>query len=205
MGRTCALAAGWLLVGALAAHGQVKPVPPEDPAHGELRALRDRLLDAFNRNDLDALLKDVHPNAVLTWQNGEVSRGHDGIRAYYARMMSGPNRIVESVRATADVDELTILYGDRTGLAFGNLGEDFRLTDGTDFHLDNRWTATVVKDGGRWVVAGLHVSANVFDNPIQRIAMRRVALWAGGAALVAGLLLGVVGTRLAGRRRGRQP
>jgi ketosteroid isomerase-like protein len=205
MRRALALAAGCLLAPLLAAADDVKPVPAEDPAHGELRALRDRLLGAFNRNDLDALLKDVHPNAVVTWQNGEVSRGHDGIRAYYAKMMTGPNRVVDSVRATADVDELTILYGDRNGLAFGGLEEDFRLTDGTDFHLSNRWTATLVKDGGRWLVAGLHVSANLFDNPVLHIAVRRTALWAGGAGLAAGLVLGAMVVKLVGRRRGRQP
>jgi uncharacterized protein (TIGR02246 family) len=197
--------AGLLLSPVLVAAQEVKPVPAEDPAHQELRALRDRLLRAFNDKDLDALLRDVHPNAVVTWQNGEVSRGHQGIRDYYNRMMTGPNRVVESVKAAADVDELTILHGDRNGLAFGRLEEDFALTDGTAFHLSNRWTADVVKEGGRWVIAGLHVSANIFDNPVLHIAVRRTAWWVGGIALAAGLLLGGVGMALAGRLRGRRP
>src|SRR5262249_44138301 len=110
-----------------------KPAPKEDPAHAELRALKEHLLDAFNKRDLDGLLKYVHPNAVITWQNAEVSRGHDGIRKYYKEMMEGPNHRVQNVTAKADVDELTILYGDSNGLAFGTLDQDFTLTDGTAF------------------------------------------------------------------------
>jgi hypothetical protein len=90
-----------------------------EAVHNELRALRADVLDAFNRKDLDALLKHVHPNVVVTWQNAEVSRGHAGIRDYYNKMMLGPNRVVDKVAASAEVDELTILYGDRNGLAFG--------------------------------------------------------------------------------------
>src|SRR5437764_674206 len=75
----------------LAPAGEQKKVPPEDPAHKELRALKEQLIEAFNKKDMDALLKHVHPNAVVTWQNAEVSRGHDGIRAYYKKMLEGPN------------------------------------------------------------------------------------------------------------------
>jgi len=59
-----------LLAPALALADEVKTVPPEDPAHNELRALRDDVLDAFNKKDLDRLLGHVHPNVVVTWQNG---------------------------------------------------------------------------------------------------------------------------------------
>src|SRR5947209_8972048 len=107
--RLAALA--WLLAPAGLAAQETKPVTAEDPAHAELRALRDRVIDAFNKKDLEALLENVHPDAVVTWQDAEVSRKHQGIRDYYQKMMTGPNRVVEDVKATADVDELTILHG----------------------------------------------------------------------------------------------
>src|SRR5262245_2006640 len=171
-----------------------KPVPPEHPAHRQLRALRDELQDAFNKEDLDRLLRHVHPNAVLTWQDGQVSRGHEGVRKYYDRMMTGPDRVVDRVTARAEVDELTILHGDSNGLAFGSLAQDFRLTDGTELHLDSRWTAHVVRDGDRWLLSGFHVSANLFDNAVLSTAIRRTAFWVGGGALLGGILLGVLWT-----------
>jgi hypothetical protein len=195
---------GCLLTPALLSAQEVKPVPAEDPVHKDLRALRDRVLEAFNKNDLDGLLRNVHENAVMTWQDAEVCRGHKGIRDYYNRMMTGPNRVVESVKATAEVDELTILYGDKNGLAFGRLDEEFKLTNGMDFQLPNRWTANVVKEGDRWLIAGFHVSANVFDNPVQHMIIRRTAWWTGGIALLVGILLGVVGTAFVRRLRGRR-
>jgi ketosteroid isomerase-like protein len=199
---------GTVLVGALLTPEllqgpEAKQAPSEDPVHNELRALRDSMLDAFNKKDLDRLLTYVHKNAVVTWQDGNVSRGHRGIRDYYNRMMVGDKRIVESVNATAEVDELTILYGDKNGLAFGPLEQQFKLTDGMDFHLSNRWTANLVKEDNRWLVAGLHVSANIFDNPVQMIAVKRTALWTGAVAMPVGLLLGALGMFVIGRFRRR--
>ncbi len=194
-----------LLAPALTRADDVKTVAPEDPAHNELRTLRDDVLDAFNKKDLDRLLGHVHPNVVVTWQNGEVSRGRDGIRAYYKKMMEGPDRVVDSVTAKAEVDELTILYDPKHGLAFGSLGEDFKLSNGAAFHLPNRWTATLVKEDGRWLIACLHVSANVFDNPIQQLIVRRVMWWTGAVGLLVGVVLGAVLAVLLRRRRTGQP
>jgi uncharacterized protein (TIGR02246 family) len=177
----------------------------EAPVHQELRGLRDGVLDAFNKNDLDRLLSHVHKDSVVTWQNNEVSRGHEGIREYYRKMMTGDQRIVESVKATAEVDNLTTLFGDNNGLASGSLAEDFKLTDGRQFHLDNRWTAHVVKEDGRWQIAALHISANVFHNPILEMAIRTTAWWVGGATLIVGILLGIILDRMLRRRRRSEP
>jgi hypothetical protein len=173
------------------ATAQEKPAPAENPVHNELRRLKEKILEAFNKNDMDGLLACVHPNVVVTWQNGEVSRHHQGIRDYYQKMMQGPNRVVDQVTAQADVDELAILYGDDNALAFGNLDEDFTLTDRSQFHLKNRWTAQVVRHNGQWVVSALHVSANIFDNGVLHLALRRTALWTGLAAGAGGVLVGL--------------
>jgi uncharacterized protein (TIGR02246 family) len=178
-----------------------KPVPKEDPAHQELRALKEHILEAFNKKDIDTMLKYVHPNVVVTWQDARVSRGHDGIRNYYKEMLEGPNRRVQSVTARANVDELTILYGDSNGLAFGTLDQDFTLTDGRVFPLNSRWTAHVVKDdNGQWVVSGLHASANIFDNGVLHLALRKTALWTGIGAGVGGLVVGAIVCSLLRRR-----
>src|SRR5882724_10846211 len=84
--------------------------PPEDPAHNELRVLRDGLLDAMTKGDIDRQLTYLHPNVVITWHNAEVSRHLDGVRAYLNRMLTGPNKIVASYTADVTVDELSALY-----------------------------------------------------------------------------------------------
>src|SRR5882672_549085 len=172
------------------------PPPKDEAVHNELRALRDGLIDAMNKGDIQRELAYMHPNVVITWHNAEVSRGRDGVRAYLTRMLSGPNKVVSSYSATVDVDELTILYGGDTGISFGSAVEHFKLNDGKMLDLPARWSATLVKDGDKWLIASLHASDNLFDNPLLAIA-KRTAYWAAGVALLVGLIAGFA----IGRRR----
>jgi ketosteroid isomerase-like protein len=179
------------------------PPPNPDAVHNELRAFRDGLLAAMNKSDIEAELLYFHPNAVVTWHNAEVSRGREGIRSYLNRMLQGPNKVVASYKADVNVDELTILYGgntggSKTGLSFGSAVEHFTLTSGKSLDLPARWSATLVKEGDKWLIANLHASDNLFDNPLLTLA-KRTATWAGGIALLVGLLIGW----FLGGRRGR--
>ena len=177
-----------------------QPAQAEDPAHAELRALRDDMVDAVAKRDTPRLLSHLHPNVVVTWQNAEVSRGHDGVRAYLDRMLQGDSRVVDRFTTQPTVDELTILYGGDAGVAFGSSSDHFELHNGPAFDLSSRWTATLVKDGGAWKVAAFHASTNLFDNPVTQTA-RRYLIWTGIGALVAGLLLGAILMRLMRGRR----
>jgi uncharacterized protein (TIGR02246 family) len=184
----------------LPAWSQAPPAPApaatDEAAHNELRAFRDGLLDAMNKGDLERELAYFHPNAVVTWHNAEVSRGRDGVRAYLNRMLTGPDKIVESYKGDVNVDELTILYGGDTGLSFGSAVEHFKLADGKTLDLPARWSATLVKEDGKWLIANLHASDNLFDNPVLAMT-KRMIYWVGGITLLAGLAAGFV----LGRRR----
>jgi hypothetical protein len=174
-----------------ASHAQTPAAPPENPAHQELRQLRDGLLDTINKGDIEGTLKYLHTNCVITWHNAEVSRGHDGVRAYFNRVMTGPNRIVDSFNCSVKVDELTILYGDtdNMGICFGSSDEHFKLASGKDLDVKGRWTATLVKENGQWLVASLHVSSNLFDNVVLDMAKKTAAV-AAVICLAAGLVVG---------------
>lgn len=157
--------------------------------HDELRALRDSLLDALNKQDVEKLLSHLHKNVIVTWQDGSVCRGHNGFRTYYNRMMTGPDRVVQKFDTQVSVDELTILYGDNTGIAFGSANDHFTLKGGLDVTLKDRWTATLVKENGHWLIAAAHMSASVFDNPLLAGAKKVtliVAVCAGGVGLLLG-------------------
>ena len=161
--------------------------------HDELRALRDRLLTAVNKGDLEAIVSQLTTNCVVTWQNAEVSRGRDGFRSYYNRMMTAPGHIVESFTTSATVDELTILYGDDAGIAFGSAEDHYKLKGGLDLTLKDRWSATLVKENGQWLIASVHTSSNVFDNPLLTTAKGSavtVSAIAAGAGLILGWLMG---------------
>jgi len=193
------LTAAALVLALLVATGlraQTPAAPTENPAHQELRQLRDGLVDAMNKGDLEGTLKYLHTNCVITWHNAEVSRGHAGVRDYFNRVMTGPNKIVESFNCTLNVDELTILYGDNMGICFGSSDEHFKLATGKDLEVKGRWSATLVKEDGHWLVASLHASTNLFDNVMLDIA-KKAAKIVG----VVGLILGLIAGWLLGRRR----
>jgi ketosteroid isomerase-like protein len=171
---------------------QAQAPPANDEAvHNELRGVRDGLIAAMNKGDIEKQLAYLHPNVVVTWHNAEVSRGRDGVRAYLTRMLSGPNKVLSAYSANVEVDELTILYGGETGISFGSAIEHFTLNNGTTIDLPARWSATLVKTGDKWLVASLHASDNLFDNPVLAMA-KRTAYWAGGVCLVVGLLIGML-------------
>ena len=167
----------------------------EDPSHNELRALRDGLIAGMNSGNIEGQIGFLHPNVVITWHNAEVSRGHDGVRNYLDRMLKGPSKKVDEFSATVNVDELSTLYGGDTAIAFGSAEEHFKLTSGRHFDLKGRWTATMVKEDGKWLVASLHTSDNIFDNPLLNAATGAM-VWAACATFIVGLAAGWFMTRL---------
>ncbi len=168
----------------------------ENPAHQELRALRDGLLAAINKGDNAAVLTFLHTNVVITWHNAEVSRGHAGVRAYQERVMTGPAKIVESFTCGVNVDELTILYPGDTGVCFGSTDEHFKLASGGDLKLKGRWTATLIKENDKWLITSLHASTNLFDNVLLDVA-KKTTTYVASACVIAGFIVGW----LVGRRR----
>lgn len=186
-----------LLVGALSSPAFVQAqttAAPDDPAHNELRALRIQVLEAIKSGDVERTLTYVHPNLVVTWQNQEVCRGREGLRDFYNRMGKDAFR---GYKVDPMPDDLTILYGGDTGISFGSSVAAYRLL-GKEFEFKNRWTATLVKENGRWLLASYHVSNNTLDNPLVNTAKR--ALYGAG---VIGLIVGLAFGLLVARRRKR--
>jgi ketosteroid isomerase-like protein len=201
MKRWLPVAVALLLTAQLRAIGQEAPAR-EDPAHNELRALKRGAEEAFNKGEIDRLLSDhVLKDVIVTWQNAEVNRGHEGVKGFYNRMMASPDRVVESVKTNIEVDELSHLYGPNTATALGSMQQHFKLRDGMEFDLPSRWTATMVKDNDRWKIAAFHVSANVFDNGVLHTVLRRTAYWVGGIAGGVALAIGIVIGRFSKRPR----
>jgi uncharacterized protein (TIGR02246 family) len=193
-----------IATGSLSAQ-DAKKAGKDDPAHDELRQLKQALVDAFNKKDVDGLVKNVHPEAVVTWQNGEVSRGPDGIRNYNKRVLEGEKSYLTKVHAEPEVTDLAVLIGDppTTAVAYGKLHDVYTLRDGGELAMDSLFSATCVKQDGRWVIVSFHGSTNVFDNPVINAAEKKVMWWTGGIVGAVALLLGLLGGWLLGRRKAR--
>src|SRR5438874_4447817 len=174
------------------------PAPAADEAvHNALRQVKATMTKALNDRDVDTIVANVSPDIIFTTMNGDAVHGRDGIRAYFNKMMNAPGHIVKNVNTSFEADALTTLYsGGNVGIAYGSSHDHYELTTGQKFDINGRWTCTLVKQGDKWLIASFHYSTNVFDNPILAAA-KRYAIWGAVAALVLGLVIGV----LIGRRR----
>ena len=196
------------LLSMIFAHGvgaQDSPETPsetvtDDPAHEELRAFRKLVVEAIGSNDIEKLLPYLTDNVVVTWQNGEVSRGPEGVRKYYDRMMKGPSPVVKSLTSNPVPDQLTNLFGD-VGVAHGSSDDHFILNDGQEFDLKTVWSATVVKQNGAWKIASFHASTNMFDNAVLWLIVRKIAIWIGVGAGLVGIVLGAIIIGIAKRKK----
>jgi len=177
-------------------------VATDDPT-AAITLLRQELIDSFNKADLDRLLSHLDPDVVITWQNAEVCRGPEAVRAYYEKMMKGPDRRVEKVSADPKVDDRHV-YGD-WAVSWGSMNDHFVLTDGSELSLNSRFTATIARRGEVWKVTSFHASVNAFDNPILGYASKKAGMWAGIVGAIVGLVIGLIVGRLMSRPRSAPP
>ena len=191
--------AAWAWCGApLPAAAQEAAAATEAPEHEELRAVRAAAEQAIAGGDVEALLAVLHPDVVVTWPSEDVSRGREGVRTFYEQLLEGPDAQLEAYSTTIEVDDLAVLHGGDTAVAWGAANDLYTLADGTELKMRTRWTATVVKQDGDWLVAAFAGTNNPFDNAVLTAAKQLVA-HVGLAALVLG---GIVGFLLG--RRGKK-
>lgn len=183
------LAALALLLPSAAVHAQTAPAP-EDPAHAEIRAVRDALLDGFNRADPDAVLPRLTPEFTATWPTAAVSRTPAGARRFFDEMaQNNPIRSVHVDRLEVD-GPASLHAGGQVAAALGSLDETFVFKNGRRMAMPCRWTATLTKRDGRWQLLTFHASTNVFDNPVLMQARAWTAGIVGALAGIGGLLAG---------------
>ena len=145
---------------------------------------------SINAQDVDRMVAQMAPEATVTWLNGEVSRGHAEIKAYYHRMVKGEQRILDRYLTTAKIGASAHFFGHgEVAVADGTMVDEFFPVARGPFTLNSNWTSTSAKIDGQWKVVWMHLSSNVFTNSL--IAEAKEAIWwaAGGTGL-AGLVLG---------------
>ena len=174
--------------------GAAPPAPSPDALHDalphEIRAIQAEILAAIAKGDFDAIVPHLHPNVVFTPMNNDVCRGPEEVRAYFNRMLKGPEAVLKSVRFDMKVDRLD-LYDD-TGLAFGDLEALYVLRNGIELPVGTRWTCALVRQDGRFKIAAFQASPNVFDNPILLQKTRAASFRGAGIGAVVGLLVGLI-------------
>jgi ketosteroid isomerase-like protein len=170
-----------------------------EETHEQLRRVRDQMLDAWKRRDIDALLTNVDPNVVVTWQNGTVSRGPDAIRTFYKTMLGGEASVLANISSTLTVDDLSVLHGPDTAIAFGNIHDDMTfkrplfwaplLGGPTSLSVNSRWSATLVRKGGAWKLASYQAGVNPYSNPVLELATQTAGRIGAAIGFIVGALV----------------
>jgi len=182
---------------AVAVAALLRPLPmtAQDNLHDNDRQALLKVLSnvesAINAQDIEGLVAQMTPDCTVTWWNAEISRGHDEIRAYYRKMAKDEGRIISryTTRAKLGAHARFVGSGADVALADGTMEDEFFPIVRGPFKLNSRWSATAAKSGGEWKIVSLHLSTNVFTNPLISELTR--ALWyAGGAGLAIGALAG---------------
>jgi ketosteroid isomerase-like protein len=168
-------------------------VTTDDPSEA-IKALREQLIDSFNKGDVDRLLSHLDPDVVLTWQDTTVCRGPADVKAYYDKMMTGPNRIVKDVKSDPQVTDRHIYGegGNQWAVSWGQMNDTFNLNDGSSFTLNSKFTATIARRGEGWKVTSFHVSGNLFDNDILRFGIRKAGTFSATVGGIVGLIIGFI-------------
>ncbi|MEO7297187.1 MAG: nuclear transport factor 2 family protein [Verrucomicrobiota bacterium] len=180
--------------------------PEERAIHDELIAFRIAIQAAFNKvgesgkaEDMAPLLELVHPDVILTAMNGQSVRGKNGIMEYFKHHMIDEGHYVKRLHHDFEADELSNLLKPDVAINRGTSLGTYVFTDGKEFKVHTRWTATMVKLDGRWTVVAFQFGPSIFDNPVLDAAIGWIKKGAAIAGVV-GLLLGVIIGRKTAKR-----
>ena len=95
------------------------------------------------------MVQQMAPDATVTWLNGEVSRGHAEIKAYYDRMVKGEKRILDRYTTAAKVGAPARFFGNgEVAVADGTTEDEFFPVARGPFRLSSKWTSTSAKIDG---------------------------------------------------------
>jgi hypothetical protein len=189
---------GGVLMGCLFAGNAWAADPdPHEAERKQLLAVFAEVEGAINDQNIDRMLAQMDDNVTVIWLNAEVSRGKNEVKAYYRRMVGGENAILKKYLTKAKVGAPAKFYGD-IAVADGAAADEFYPNARGVFRLDSRWSAALARNSGEWKIVSLHLSSNVFNNPLLD-EVKTDVVYAGAGGVVAGLVLMFLVMRL--RRR----
>jgi uncharacterized protein (TIGR02246 family) len=160
--------------------------------HAALRQLRDKAAAAINNLDGQALATCFAKEFVFTTVNQTVITNQTQFQEFFDRMFHAPNALVTGMKAEATADILTRFIDENTGVCYGSTKDTYTLKSGGAVTMNNRWSATVVRENGEWKVAVVHVGTDFMNNPVlDRAAVfaKKLALGSGLGGLVLGIIL----------------
>ena len=163
----------------------------------ELDKFRDELFHAFNTGDYPAMLeKYCHKDIIATWQDGTTSEGHAGVIAEFDKL----KQFIDKMTVDATTDKRLILNDGNLVISSGEMKDHYVLGRGPSVNLNSRWSATLVKDNDRWLLASFSASTNAFDNEVVSLYLTSQKYTVSAVAGLIGIGMGLLISRIINRR-----
>lgn len=173
---------------------------PREADHVALRALRDRVTTAIDKQDLKALSSCFAKEYAFTTVTQTVLTNEAQVQAFFDRMFRSDGALVTAMKTEPTADILTRFIDANTGICYGSTKDTYTMKSGKTVEMNLRWSATVVKENGEWKVALAHVGTDFLNNPVTE-GLTAFAKKVGIGAGLGGLLLGFLLCRIFGRRK----
>ena len=136
----------------------------------ELDAFRDGLFHAFNEGNYEEMLKEFcHKDMIAVWQDGTTSKGHAGVLAEFDKL----SKFIDKMEAYPTTEDRLILNDGTLVISSGPMNDKYALSRGVDVELQSKWSATLVKEDDKWLLASFSASSNAFDNEVVSLFSAR--------------------------------
>jgi uncharacterized membrane-anchored protein YhcB (DUF1043 family) len=163
----------------------------------ELDKFRDELFHAFNTGDYPAMLEEYcHKDIIATWQDGTTSEGHAGVIAEFDKL----KQFIDKMTVDATTDKRLILNDGNLVISSGEMKDHYVLGRGPSVNLNSRWSATLIKDNDRWLLASFSASTNAFDNEVISLYLTSQKYTVSAIAGLIGIGIGLLFSRIMNRR-----
>jgi len=169
----------------------------DEADHEALRKLKAVYEQAATEGRVDLLAPYLDKEFTGVMLTGDLVVGFDGMKAYWQKIrdLMGPGG-----KYTVTVEpEPSTLLGD-VAVARGTTS-DVVVTDRGDYRFKSNWTAVCRRVDGEWKILRVQASMDPIGNPFVKKLMTTSAAWSGGGGTGLGLVVGLIGGVLIGRRR----
>jgi ketosteroid isomerase-like protein len=183
-----------LLRGVMALAGE----PNRESDIRAVRELREKVGAAISRQDTRMLMECLSAEFAFTTVNQVVVTNEFQLEELFNRMFRSDKSILISLKTDLKPDIPPRFLDANTSMCYGSSRDTCFMRSGKTVDMDVRWSATLVKEGGDWKVAMIHVGTDFLDNPVLDGVEKYASIFgigAGAGGLLLGFALGALTSR----------
>ena len=157
--------------------------------HQEMRQLLADVTHAINTEDIDHIRNFFAKDYIYVGADQSAVTNRTEFLAYYDKLLGGKNALLKSLNFQPKALMKTKFIQDNVGIVYGESYDTYVLANGHTAKVKSTWSATLLKEDGKWKVATLHNGVNFYDNPEITYFINFWKMIAFGA-LIVGVALG---------------